>query len=360
MRKLLKFGKRIAVLIFIIALGICFGQQNLVLATEFNMDTFELEADLQNNLIGIADYFAANWEKAIQQRPTFPNTITSVESINLKMALSKNFNNSLGLFAESLGWLRATGDTARFYHDILDSANTNPKLYNLGIRFERIDLLGVYKQQKFEIAKMQFLWEGNLFSCLDYQKIEASGFGLLTLDSDNQRQTDIYANYQRINTDSGELGWGTRLSWKTAVEFNPKTELKLRISNLPGIIYFPSLVHEKGTVDSSPASIGPVSIYGSSQKRAAWNIMPVATQVSLLFKTPGGKIEVQGFRLGDLYDISAGYTYILNEQLTSEMLFSPITNKFGLGFQSAKIKLKIVMDSGYYWMIDGITLSVNI
>lgn len=334
--------------------------KNQVLASEIGLDSFNMEYDLQNNLISVTDIFSS-YENAIKQRNSFPALITANGIFNLQLRFGGNDNISYGILARKVGWLSASGETAQFYRDASDSTFTNQKLYNLEMNYEDFSLTGLYRRKKFKTGGFEGALEEDFFICFDYHKFKATGYGLLTLGTDGKREINIFGSYEQSGIDRNRvLGWGGSLSWQARAIFSPKTEFYLKVRNLPGIIYFPSLTSENGNVDSSRESIGPIAINGFIRNNSMVLIMPLEIQGNLLFQILNGKVVLQVLSISNVYNISIGYSYPLHENWELEMGLNPINYQLSAGCIFPGGKLKLFVDPQNNWTVGGVIISFKI
>lgn len=337
-----------------------FVNENQVLASEIGLDSFTMEYDLQNNLMSVTDIFYS-YENAIKQRNSFPTLITATGIFNLQLRFGGNDNIGYGFLARKVGWLSASGETAQFYRDASDPNFTNQKLYNLGMNYEDYSFIGLYQQKRLKTGRVECVLEEDFFICFDYHKFKATGYGLLTLGTDGKRKINIFGSYEQSGIDKDKvLGWGGSLSWQAKAKLSPKTEFYLKVRNLPGIIYFPSLTLENGNVDSSRESIGPIAIDGFIRNNSMVLIMPLEIQGSLLFQMFNGKVELQVLSISDVYNISIGYLYPLHERWEMEMALNPVNYQLSAECVFPRGKFKIIADPQNNWTIGGVIITLKI
>jgi hypothetical protein len=359
-RETIKYGVVLIFLTIFLIFYDGFMDKNQVLALETGSDSFEMEVNLYNNSISVFDIFSS-YENAIKQENSFPTSITAAGSFSLQFGLEKNDDISYGFLIRKMGWLLASGETAQFYRDASDPTFTNQKLYNLGVNFESLSIIGLYQQKEFKTGRFECSLEEDFFICFDYHKLKATGNGLLTKGTDGKKKIDIFGSYEQSGVDrNGVLGFGGSLSWQTALKFSPKMEFDLKIRNLPGIIYFPSLTSENGNVDSSLESIGPIAINGFIRKNSIVLIMPVEIQGSFLFQILNGTGELQVFSIGEVCYTSMGYLYSLNDHWEVEMAMDPVNYQLSAGCIFPGGKFKIIVDPQNNWTVGGVIISFRI
>ncbi|NLW56776.1 MAG: hypothetical protein GX050_09245 [Firmicutes bacterium] len=201
--------------------------------TPCNPGGFTLEISGGNNLFPL-DVTLKKLKKELPMELDIPADFFYQNNYFLSLPLSQRETTFLGIFYRRAGFINATGETFQFYR-----CYANPhfqhenKYYDLAGDYLNYTSLGSYITKAWKLGVVHITLGGELFMCLDYDKMSIQGQGWVG----GAKNYEIYGSYRREwSAPEDPWGWGLAVSSDLFYQQNAFS-LHLNLQNLPAWLF---------------------------------------------------------------------------------------------------------------------------